>query len=480
MPRLNIYDTKAISFKKTIIFLVLGLLAVIPPLPFIGKGYNFLQVINLSIIPVVVIAFEFGFVFSYFITGILSFIIIRSLQSDRDFAIPYLISLVFLNLIPLVPGYLNHAYNWVFMSKDEALRRAKKDFGDFETELKALGDLNLSLQNQVHEILDLYEVTKKMSASLDMAETLKAFGNAVNNFVRFRTIKVIFFDESKGQSVISVTYEILNRNPGNLSNSDIKKTDPAQFDQILTEAISSRREAIYLKPPLEESHPLKQFLTKSSESFVAIPLLSEGVPIGILTITGLEEEKIENFSILAEQLALEIKKIKLYDRIQELAITDSLTGIYVRRHFLERFSEEVTRSQRHSLKFSVLMIDLDHFKDCNDTHGHLVGDIVLKEIAKIMRSYTRQVDLLGRYGGEEFIIALPDTDKSFAANAAERLRQSIEKNQFKAYDELLKMTISIGISTFPDDGTDIETLIDRADQALYKAKEEGRNRVIIS
>jgi len=155
-----------------------------------------------------------------------------------------------------------------------------------------------------------------------------------------------------------------------------------------------------------------------------------------------------------------------------------LTGIYVRRHFLERYAEDFARSKRHNLKLSVLMIDLDHFKQCNDAYGHLVGDIVLKEIAKIMKDFVRQVDLIGRYGGEEFVLALPDTDRNSAIAVAERIRQEVERHKFKAYDETIAMTISAGVATYPDNGDDVQVLIDKADQALYRAKEEGRNRVV--
>jgi diguanylate cyclase len=104
---------------------------------------------------------------------------------------------------------------------------------------------------------------------------------------------------------------------------------------------------------------------------------------------------------------------------------------------------------------------------------------VLKEISKIMKEYVRQVDLIGRYGGEEFVIALPDTDKNSAVNVADRIRMSVEKHKFRAYDETISMTISIGVATFPETGEDVAMLIDRADQALYKAKEAGRNKVVL-
>ena len=151
---------------------------------------------------------------------------------------------------------------------------------------------------------------------------------------------------------------------------------------------------------------------------------------------------------MVEQLALEAKKVSLYERVQTLAITDGLTNIYVRRHFLERLNEEVARSRRHHLKLSVLMIDIDHFKQCNDTYGHLVGDIILRDIVRIMKEQVRQIDLVGRYGGEEFVIALPDTNKASAGGIAERLRQSIEKHEFKAYDETITTTVSIGLATY--------------------------------
>jgi diguanylate cyclase (GGDEF)-like protein len=123
------------------------------------------------------------------------------------------------------------------------------------------------------------------------------------------------------------------------------------------------------------------------------------------------------------------------------------------------------------------MLDLDHFKETNDKFGHLVGDVVLKETAVILKDTLREIDIIGRYGGEEFSIVLTGIGREGAAQVAERIRQNVESAVFKAYDEVVSSTVSIGVSVFPDDGVDALNLIESADQALYRAKESGRNKV---
>jgi diguanylate cyclase (GGDEF)-like protein len=214
-------------------------------------------------------------------------------------------------------------------------------------------------------------------------------------------------------------------------------------------------------------------------SYLALPLEINNKPIGYLAASGIKEEDKEKFHILAQQFLLGIKRALLYKQVQELAITDTLTGIFTRRFYMQRFREELERSLEFNLKFSFLMIDVDHFKDCNDEYGHLVGDVLLKEVSKTIKENIRQIDLMGRYGGEEFSIVLVETDKEGAKFAAERIRRSLEERHIRAYDEDLKATISIGISTFPSDAKNADELIEKADLALYKAKQTGRNKVCV-
>jgi len=169
--------------------------------------------------------------------------------------------------------------------------------------------------------------------------------------------------------------------------------------------------------------------------------------------------------------------VLLYETVEALAITDGLTGLYTRRYFFERFEEELQRSKRHGFKFSFLMIDIDDFKVCNDTYGHLVGDAVLKEVSHIAKGSAREIDLTARYGGEEFSMILPETDRAGAMLVAERIRKRIAENTFKAYDEKLKVTVSIGLAVYPDDSQEMSDLVERADRALYAAKSSGKNIV---
>jgi two-component system cell cycle response regulator len=165
-------------------------------------------------------------------------------------------------------------------------------------------------------------------------------------------------------------------------------------------------------------------------------------------------------------------------RLEKLAITDPVTGLSNHRYFQEKIRKEMERSQRHSRVFSLMMVDVDHFKKFNDKFGHPEGDKALAQIAKLLKSATRTADSVSRYGGEEFALILPETAKPAAVEVADRIRRDLENISVSAaLMEPHPITLSIGVSSFPDDGNTCELMISKADQALYRAKELGRNRV---
>ncbi|MCF7907490.1 MAG: GGDEF domain-containing protein [Candidatus Omnitrophica bacterium] len=185
----------------------------------------------------------------------------------------------------------------------------------------------------------------------------------------------------------------------------------------------------------------------------------------------------EYASYFVKILRLCLERIRLYDRLQQLSIYDSLTKIYNRRHFMQRFQEEFERAKKFKHNLAFLMIDIDHFKKVNDTYGHLVGDVILREVARLIKKSTRGIDLVARFGGEEFSVVLPETDKGGAIMLAERINQHINRAPISAFDEKIITKVSVGVASYPENAVNSDILLEVADKALYKAKISGRNRV---
>ncbi|MDQ7826812.1 MAG: response regulator [Candidatus Eremiobacteraeota bacterium] len=216
------------------------------------------------------------------------------------------------------------------------------------------------------------------------------------------------------------------------------------------------------------------------------------LPIIFLTSKDTLEDRIEGLSIggddyitkpfYPEELVARVGALMARTKIlKELAVKDGLTGAYNHRYFYERLIEEITRWKRYKRKFSLVIIDLDFFKNVNDSHGHIVGDLVLRQTADFLKSQLRNVDVVARYGGEEFGLILPETDLKDAHLVMRRIYDRMQSWTIAVPhgEEPLKITFSAGVTTCPDDGEDEKTLVARSDKALYYAKESGRNQFII-
>lgn len=194
-------------------------------------------------------------------------------------------------------------------------------------------------------------------------------------------------------------------------------------------------------------------------------------------------ELANGFNVMAETIMSRTKKMnELADELRQLSITDSLTGVFNHRHFYTLLDNEMERTKRYNRPLSLLFIDVDYFKDYNDINGHLAGDEVLKNIARVIKDNIRTTDYLCRYGGEEFTVILPESEKGEAKLVGEKIRGKVEEEYFPNEEKQPngKITISIGVSSIPEDTVDLEDLVIKADNSLYEAKARGRNLVIVT
>jgi len=221
----------------------------------------------------------------------------------------------------------------------------------------------------------------------------------------------------------------------------------------------------------------------SGRTEVCLPLVSFGENIGLLVCATSQDKAflpndIQALESVADILATATQNARYVDRVRQLAYRDGLTGVFNRRYFESRLVDEITRAARYGGGVSVLMIDLDHFKKINDEFGHMLGDDVLRAVSAIFVRHLRKVDVVCRYGGEEFAVILPATQGASAAAVANKLRRAVANNHFAGVP--YPVTVSVGVSEFPANGITRDDIVRAADNALYEAKEAGRNRACLA
>ncbi len=415
-----------------------------------------MQLINFSIILIILAGLFTEIRLSYLISLICSLaaaLFIRQQVSLTNI----LITIAVFNLTPLFCCRFNLSCRRRLHSLIDKKETARARHQELSKQRSLVRHSNFQLSEEVSKIWELYRMTRDMSAVLKIEQIFTILGLRLMKHFRFKRSRLVLIDEEAGPLEIKKVLEV------KYNQAHAHELEPqAEDKELLKESLQAQRPA---------------FVEKNSLCLTA--LVSDGKLLGALGVEGLSAGALEDFSILANQFSLEFRRISLYQKIQKLAITDGLTGLFMRRYFLERLKEEARRCARHNLRLGFLMIDIDHFKQCNDRFGHLTGDVVLRDVAGVINANVREIDLVARYGGEEFSVLLPDTDKEGARQAAERIRQSVARHKFRAYDEVIKVQVSAGAVGFPGDSDRPEELIDRADQALYRAKQEGRNRVCL-
>lgn len=328
---------------------------------------------------------------------------------------------------------------------------------------------NKNLENLVRDLSILYEVGQNINETIEVHTLYERIAEVLKRELELENFSLMVWDEKRQVLQVKAAFGFDEPDP-------ILQMTLQGGEGIAGEVLKSGQ-MIYVPDALREPRFVRKGELQIDGSQLCVPLKYKGKTVGVINFgraqpNGFSSHDIKMLTLVANQVALALANAKLYTQTRELSLTDELTGVYNRRHFGQMTQLEWKRAVRFHRPLSLLMADADHFKQYNDTYGHLKGDQVLKGIGQLLLGNLREVDTVARFGGEEFVVLLPDTDKKGALAVAEKLRQLVEKN-------IPNVTVSIGVSSYPDDVVAVEDLIDHADIALYEAKDKGRNRVLV-
>ncbi len=344
--------------------------------------------------------------------------------------------------------------------------------------LKYLLRLYINLETANKELSALYEVAKNLGSNLELSKTLGLILSETKRVVNYHTGIIYLWEEEErllvpaaikspfAEKLRSITYSLEEGLIGQAA-----KTGQPEI------VYDSKRDSRMRSIP-----GINQFL----RSLLIIPLSMDNKLIGVIAIGKKEpyafgQKQVRILSSLGGQAAVAMANAMLYKKIEKLAITDGLTKVYNHRYFYKKMEEESERYRRYGTVFSFIMLDLDYFKRFNDKYGHRAGDHALYTVAQVIKKSTRMLDVVSRYGGEEFAVILPETDAAAARVVAERILHAVRDTYFSVSDDHppVHITVSIGVATCPQDAENINDLIEMADKALYYSKETGKNKVSV-
>ncbi|MCK5242199.1 diguanylate cyclase [bacterium] len=354
---------------------------------------------------------------------------------------------------------------------------------------RELEEKNKQLEKQADLVLRrtaqmvvLNEVSQKVNSSLDLKEVISLLARQAAESIGLDRCVVWLFDDMKINLEAIAAYGISNKVLSSMrfQLSDIRNTIFFKtLSELSTNQIQVGEDAEMFSEVLEGHLLLNTMLV--------VPLVLQEEAIGILAVEDTREshefldDEITLISAIANHTVMAIENARLYQKVREQAITDGLTGVYNHRFFQIRYSDEYNNSKRYGNDMSLIILDIDHFKQYNDTYGHMAGDLALKEIANLTRDSVRENDIVARYGGEEFAIILPMTNLKGAEVVAERIRTSILECRFLGDLNVpqVAITVSMGVSAYSKDMDSREELFRQTDNALYYAKEHGRNKTVV-
>jgi len=335
----------------------------------------------------------------------------------------------------------------------------------------------VDITHSIDALVLLREVGKALTSTVELDQVLRAIMEMIAKLFEPKDWSLMMVDEQTNELYFAI---VVGAAADKLRNVRLKvgegiagwvaeKGEPV----IITDAYHDERFA----KRVDEGSGFK------TDSLLCVPMICKGRTLGVIEMINfnratLTKEHQELLQALADFAAIAIENARFFHRIKELTIIDDCTELYNARHMHTVLDQEIHRSLRYNHPFSVIFLDLDHFKEVNDTHGHLVGSRLLRDIGQLFKVKLRTVDAAIRYGGDEFVIILPRTGKKEALVVGNRLRDALNETVFFQKEGLdIKVTASFGLATYPDDAANKEDILRRSDQAMYAVKESTRDGI---
>lgn len=388
-----------------------------------------------------------------------------------NLVVPEILAVFFLLLIP----------DFIQAAQDRARRRFEDEYGRRKRELDLkrleadkLRHQNAQIEKQLRQVEHLYDVIKEAGSTLnvqEMIELARDFTDRMFDLPHF----ILGALSNDGRR-----FEV--RIASGCDEAFLKSVEIEPESNQLGAKLARESKPLWVRSLASDPH-FSKWKHLPIRSFVFLPFLVQERVIGFLCSFSceedfLDEERFSNLQVFCNQISIGLQKSLLYEKVQKLSITDGLTKLFSHRYFKLRLDEEIVLATRYSSELSLLILDIDHFKHYNDNYGHVAGDHVLMEMAKILQEQSEVTHLAARYGGEEMVLIAAETSKDRAVELAEKLRKAVESHPFAVGKETTQVTVSVGVATFPQDSSSMLDLITKADQALYAAKARGRNQVV--
>lgn len=332
-----------------------------------------------------------------------------------------------------------------------------------------LENINQKLNKSAAEYYTLQQISQAIATILDIEKLLKFVNDVIIGVLGVSYSTIAILDKEDNEMKVEVT---------NIFSESALKTLKENINCEVLSDVTKKGKPVLNNNVTEEEYPFVK--GRNVHSLLCIPLSSKNENYGLVLVEqeredAFEDEHLKFLSAIGNQVSVALENVGLYEKMQRMATTDELTKLYNRLYFNEMLSKQMADADQQKYPMSVAIFDIDHFKKFNDTYGHLFGDLVLKTIAKLAKDNIREQDLVARFGGEEFVIVMPNTTVDEAYKLIEDLREKIARCHVKEGSISASVTASFGISCYPEHGTNEAEILSAADNALYKAKTEGRN-----